>query len=691
MGYDQGSSFQTWRDVPPSFRRGSNGQTNMYSFDSVAIPWARDRSREATGVTLFESLDFFFLLHAGYDESGVWQQFGMFQFPSRKDIPYELGPGPRMLQVEQFFTENPDYLTTYASRYSGSNASAANAAFWAGERDKYAALKAEGKEAEYVFKLQQTDWDWVNGYNDQTQRNTRYVNYTCWEAAVGEWSHMTTASASNTGVSGNRSIRYSTQGESDGRGTFAHEFGHIGNLPDNYQLQWTISNSPLTEPWEVMSGGQIAGPFGEHTRWQVPGGYQGDSVPTIMTMRNKITLNYYDTLTASLNNTIRTTSGAKANDLLMLTVQNLAGSTPVVAEVVSRNIPLNNQGLYPQLDQYGLVSPNYYKGIHLSFVNNTTSPYRDTATRIQSGWTWTYTARAIGMGIEVVDQSGYDSFAPDHGVLLSRIANESTGTGQSYTWNVIDSHLYDIALVDYMTEGLNGTEDDYVAYALGSRAQLFDGAFHAGKSFTDTGYYSSIYDPADPRYNEATPRKLNTSTYDLEWKKAMLKPGSIQRWEPQNGRPITSGDSINEWHDTANNLHFYILAKNYHDGRVIDGETQQFLSYTIGVRHGNGTAVPGALTIEKVGAFEPAFEGRYAKQTFKVTQTGATATDILKVTSSGALEGLILDNLYALENGEIVFDVYIKAPIGGLTAFPSQYFTVKVASESNPDKFAESK
>ena len=679
MGYDMGSNFQTYRDVPPSFRRGTSSGSYS-SFDSVAIALARDTSRAQTGTTLFEEVDFFFLVHAGYDESGVWQQFGMFQFPTRQSIPYELGPGPRMLQVEKFFTENPTWLTTYATRYgslANSGETAGVAAFWNGERDKYAALAAEGKANEYVFKLRQADWDWVAGYNNQTQRNTRYVAYTCWEAAVGEWSHMTSASASSTGVTGNRSIRYSTQGESDGRGTFAHEFGHIGQLPDNYQLQWTIDNSPLTEPWEVMSGGQIAGPFGEHTRWQVPGGSQGDSVPTNMTLRNKYVLGHYTN-----------------NDLLNVTVQNLASSTPVVAEVVSRNIPLNNNGFYPQLEQYGLISPNYYKGIRLEFVNNTTSPYRDKATRIQTGWTWTYTARALSMGIEVVDQSGYDSYTPDHGVLLSRTANENSGTGASYTWQVIDSHLYDIALVDYMSEGLDGAEDDYVAYTIGSRAQLFDGAFHVGKSTVDTGYYGSIYDPADPHYNDANPRKLNSSTYNVEWKKAMLKPGSIMRWEEQDGRPVVSGDTVNEWHDPYNDLHIYILAKNWHDGRTLPGNSkpEQFLSYTIGMRHGEGPAVGGNLAVS-AKVVEAESWNRVAVVEYTITNVGATATDIIRLATLGDLETTLLNDLYAIEPGETVtVPVYVSLGQDFTSADLAEKNTgITVSSETNAANVMTSK
>ncbi|MCL1975719.1 MAG: immune inhibitor A, partial [Firmicutes bacterium] len=684
MGYDMSSSFQTYRDVPPSFRSGASGTSNSSTFDSIAIPFAR-----TSGVP-FAQLDFFFMLHAGYDESGVWQQLGMAQFSSRKDIPYELGPGPRMTQVEEFFTKNPSYLTTYASRYAnntsrpGGTSQPTVAQFWSGERDRYAAMVTAGTAGQYEFKLPQWDWDWVAGYNDQTQRNTRYVAFTCWAAAVGEWSHMSSAATSLTGAG--RTLRYSTQGENDGMGTFAHEFGHIGELPDNYQLQWTINNSPLTEPWEIMSRGQLNGPYDYHTRWQVPN-VQGGTIPTNMTMRNKIVLKSFDAATNNPSNTI-SANGAKGNDILEVRVQDLAASTPVVAEVVARNIPLNNKGYYPQLDQYGLFSPNYYKGIHLTFATGSTSAYRDRATRVQTGWTWTYTAQATWMGVEVVGMTGYDSFAPDHGVILTRMANESAGTGTSYTWNVIDSHLYDIAMVDYMVPGQNGAADDYVAHALGSPYQLWDASFHAGKSFVDTGYYRTKYDPADPHYNDAQTRQLNSSNYDLQWKKGMLIPGSQQRWEDPNGREIASGDTVNEWHDPYNDLHFYILAYNEHDGRTLPGKTtpEQFISYTIGVRHGAGTAVGGELDVA-VAEVEREKPLKVAVANFNITNTG-NATDIIRLGVTGYLDPLLLNDLYAVGAGEtITVPIYVELPGDIRTKdLSGKTITLSASSETNGGK-----
>ena len=670
MGYDQGSTFQTYRDVPPSFRRGSSGTSSSFTFDTVAIPFARDSGAP------FSSLDFFFMLHAGFDESGVWQEFGMSQFKSRQDIPYELGPGPRMKFVEQFFTENPGWLATYAARYNGgSNSTTVTRDFWAGELSKYNALVSAGTPELYEFHLSQADWDWVDGYNNQTQRNTRYVAYTCWAAAVGEWSHMSTATAANTGAG--RSIRYSTQGENDGMGTFAHEFGHIAELPDNYGSPWVDTRSPMTEPWDMMSRGSGGGPYGDHTRWMIPG-LGGSSLPGHEMMRNKIVSKYYDATTANPAGTV-TANGASADDLLEIRVQDLASSAPVVAKVVPRNIPLNNKGYYPQLDLYGLRSPNYFKGIHLTFESATSSPYSDKAVRQTTGWSWTPTTTARWMGVEVVDMNGYDSFAPDHGVIISRMSNESAGTGTGSSYNVIDSHLYDISMIDYENDG------DYVAFTLGHAAQLWDASFHAGKSNIDTGYYKTQYDPADPRYNENSPRFYD-SNFNLQWKKAMLNPGSLIRWEAQKNRTVASGDTVNEWHDPYNNLHFYILDYNKHNGRTLPGkiEPEQFISYTVGVRHGAAPAVAGTLKV--VPDVEEAERwNRVAVVNFDITNEGATATDIIRVSAVSELETTLLNDIYAIEPGEtITVPVYVTLSDSFIGADKEDLeLSLQVSSETN--------
>jgi hypothetical protein len=162
----------------------------------------------------------------------------------------------------------------------------------------------------------------------------------------------------------------------------------------------------------------------------------------------------------------------------------------------------------------------------------------------------------------------------------------------------------------------------------------------------------------------------------------MIKPGSIVKGEPRDGRGVVAGDTVNEFYDPYNKLHFYILDKHLTTGKA----GRQFLSYQIGLRHADGKPVSGALTLTPVGAFEAADAGKYAVQTFKLTHSGdANATDIIRITPLG--DALVLNNLYALKpGGEAIITVYIKAPPAGLSGLPVTGFALKASSESAAGK-----
>jgi hypothetical protein len=281
-------------------------------------------------------MDFTFLLHAGYAESGVWEEFGQMQYQVRQDIPWDLGPGNRLLQVEKFFNDHPEWISVYAVRYNGgwANNTAAwtngtltgnnrkydpnNAgvmdrinnvyrkeAFWTAELARYNEWLAAGRATPYVFKLPQEDWDWANAYNGKTadegrlddssvwdgntdylgippSKNTRYIQFSPWEAIVSEWSHASNVAGGTTfGQTGRGStLRFSNQGENTGMGTFAHEFSHIAGLSDNYVLAWTYLSNTKTEPWDIIAAGDKNGPYGPHTQWMILPTF-GGSVPSI--------------------------------------------------------------------------------------------------------------------------------------------------------------------------------------------------------------------------------------------------------------------------------------------------------------------------------------------------------------------------------------------------------------------------
>ncbi|MCL1905801.1 MAG: hypothetical protein FWG06_02195, partial [Clostridiales bacterium] len=519
------------------------------------------------------------------------------------------------------------------------------------------------------FKLSEADWQWVADYNDFTIRNTRYVNFTSWAAAVGEWSH------SGEYIYKGRRIPRSTQGENDGMATFAHEFGHISSIADSYGNPWVDRVSPATEPWELMSRGSFAGPYGDHARWTVPG-VEAGSIPTHLMLFNKNKLlNFYD-----------------EGDLLEIDVWDLAESTPVVADIVARNIPLGDDAYYPWLKGYGLTQDKFIKGIVLNFAvtkstNISRIPIRgdgewaDKAsysgtqmdintgviTKVNPGFT-NYRKEAAGYTVEVVDQSGYDSFLNDHGVLLGRFhANQGNPSHA-----VVDSHLGDIAMMDFE---LNG---EYTPYPMAHAAQLADATFHAGTSTTNTGYYATIYDPEGKYYGREEPIYYDDD-FTQVWKKDILEPGSLEKDEPQEGRKIVSGNTVNEYYDSANGLHYYILDRHDNPGKV-----GTFLSYSIGLRHNDGQPVGGALAVQLLGV-ESDIPGKVSVATYGVTNTG-DATDIVRVTT----EGTLLNNLYAIGAGETIeVPVYIEVADDAFAGnWKALAVSTTVSSESNSGKTA---
>lgn len=613
---EYGLDYTTWADYPPTFRRGSaSGTSGQRSLPSEAVTLARNNN------VYLGDYDFFFILHAGYDESNAWLEFGPKQWATPQEVPYEYGPGAKMDQIEGILTEHPEYLLSLDAR-GGYNQSTtiSNAATEVRQRT------AAGTLDEYVFKFPQADRTWAANYSWGNAAPTRYVPWSAWLYATATWANSGTTNVPRSPANGggNVSKQYSLQGENDGMGTYAHEFGHILSHSDNYENPWGISRSPRADYWDLMSRGDRNGPGGYHARWTIPGGLEADGVPSHMMMLSKKRAGYYDT-----------------GDVYEVTVAQLKAGTPVVANVVPRNIPLNNNktvsypgGLYPQLEKYGLVNPNYYKAIELTF--DTANP--DTATLQTTGWSWT-AFRAGRMAVEVVQQTGYDSFCNDNGVLISRLA---TGTGQ--TRAVVDSHLYDIKMVDYY---LN---DDPVYYVIGHSAQLNDALFHAGKSVTDTGYYE----------------------------------GSMRQWEERNGRNIVSGNTVNEFVDPYNKLHFYILDKQTTPAKYGD-----FISYTVGLLHADGKAVAGELTVVPEVA-EVEWAGRVAVVNYNVTNTGATATDIIRVSTSGDLDATVLNDLYAIAPGKTVtVPVYVTVPDDvGKEDLVNLSAGLNVASESNANNKA---
>jgi hypothetical protein len=177
--------------------------------------------------------------------------------------------------------------------------------------------------------------------------------------------------------------------------------------------------------------------------------------------------------------------------------------------------------------------------------------------------------------IEVVDRMGYDSYTPDHGVL---IAKTKAADASPFIW-VIDAFPADIGGIDYVMA--DGTE---VPYTVGDYRQLADSAFHAGTA----------------------PKTRNTYV------------------------------------DRANNLAFYILAKQPQRKR---------LTYTVAVQSLTATLLAEEAEVTKT-AGRP-IPRQVTKMTFEVTNPGSgPGIYRLKAQRHGSVKARLLNDLIYLEGGQ---------------------------------------
>ncbi|ALC92790.1 hypothetical protein AM500_12825 [Bacillus sp. FJAT-18017] len=310
--------------------------------------------------------DFAFIVHAGYDESTVWQELGEMMFLNPESVPDEFGP-PDLPGFE-------------------------NMPNWA---------------------------------------KTRYVPWTSYYAAKAIWS-----AASSATINGKR-IRVSIQGESDGMGTFAHEFGHLRGLGDNYNNA-ALDPRTYSGYWETMSRGSFNGPGGTHTRWMIPSTL-GASLSAPHMLRNKMKQGF-----------------VSDDEVLQLNRDELKESGPVFADIVARQAPIGSKfgrtGLHGiNISMDDLTPTDYLAGDWRNDILNN---------RLYNNYT-----------LEVVDRFGADSFAADSGVLIAKTKNAETGPN---IW-VVDSHPEDINLKDFTRP--DGTT---AMVGKGDPRQTLDALFKAG-------------------------------------------------------------------------------------------------------------------------------------------------------------------------------------------------------------------
>jgi M6 family metalloprotease-like protein len=255
---------------------------------------------------------------------------------------------------------------------------------------------------------------------------TRYVPWTSWRAAANHWPNAQGTS--------------STQAESSGQSVFAHEFSHLRGLPDNYNNPFGDLDRNYTGYWEMMSRGTFNGPGGTHNRWQVPNqGGSGLGPHHMLHFKNQLNvLGATDQVTIE-RNTLHTQGIAVLRVKQRESVPN--------GDLVGATVNFGTGG-----DLAGTCANQGYTGADVFWCPNRTG------------------TSYLAYRLEVVNRVGNDSFAPGHGVLLSKSRN----SGTPRVW-AIDAHPEDIQMVDFYRP--DGTP---VAVVRGDPRQLNDATFHAG-------------------------------------------------------------------------------------------------------------------------------------------------------------------------------------------------------------------
>ena len=589
--------------------------------------------------------DFVFVLHAGYDQSGSWQALGEMMFLDENSINlYDFSGEARIDRILDIVTtEGFDITTTWPNFYLFTDTTTQNVEF-AKALEANQALTREDFEAVYPNMVQEILISKLHAAKAEARDHstnphyasavTRYTPWSSWYGALGIWSGAGSASDSLAGFP-TKTIPLSIQGESDGMGTFAHEFGHLMKLPDNYNNPYDIPRTrSYTGPYELMSRGSFGGPGGNHLRYQIPS-KMGSSCPPNQVLRSKIGQGYTTT------------------DHIVDVPYDQIKEKPIITQVVARNIP-TDKGV---LDKAGNEIKGY-RGIRITDMvdktlkdNNTLSvglqaedPLFEEA-RLQidpAKWNWGRTVNYTGYTIEVLDRTGYDSFINDHGVMISKTASSG-----STTIFIQDAHPTPIDIIDFVRP--NG---EIAMISDGDQLQLSSSLFHAGVH--DNPFY----------FKETYPEKFLPS---------------------DSTRTGLHGNVVNEYVDSFNELHFYVLGK-----RVNEGIYGDYLSYDIAVRSTSVEAkqMAGKLTLT-AGDFEAASKERYAVQYFSLVQSKeAKETDIVRIRLLGAKaeDATLLNNIYTIDPGqEIKFAVYIKATEEALDQFPLNQLVVMASSETNPN------
>ena len=311
---------------------------------------------------------------------------------------------------------------------------------------------------------------------------TRYVPWSSWKAAANHWPNAGGGS--------------STQAESSGQSVFAHEFSHLRGLPDNYNNPFGDTDRNYTGYWEMMSRGTFNGPGGTHNRWQIPNA-GGSALGPHHMLHFKNRLNTATSTIIAADEQVFLERNTLATQGVAVVDLQARSSAPDDGELVGLTVNFGTGG-----DAAGTCANQGYVGDTLFYCPNRSGSY--TAYRL-----------------EVVDRVGNDSYAPGHGVLLSK----SRTSGTPNAW-MIDPKPQDIGMIDFYRP--DGTP---VAVVRGDPRQLNDATFHAG---TNSG---SAFEYVD------TFNKLHFYVVD-SWRddKVLKYQLAVRRYD--NGDPFVRGVTL---------------------------------------------------------------------------------------------------------------------------------------------------
>jgi len=404
---------------------------------------------------------------------------------------------------------------------------------------------------------------------------TRYEPWTSWKAGQMQWGQST--------------VR---QGESSG--TITHEIAHFAfRVGDN-------NNNPYVQPyrragsgpWDIMDRGSFNGPGGPHQRWVVPA-LEGGAMPAGLMLRSRTMFHF-----------------VPQDKVLQLKRSELARSGMIVAQIVARSID-PAEGSYA-----GII-------VHLDgpVPRDKTTPDDPKANPLSAG-------KPVFdfYSVEVVQRIGYDSFTPDHGVLIAKNKDkESDSCGYNcFTW-VIDAHPEDIHVLDFKRP--NG---EPVMRSIADYRQLNDALFHAG---------------------------------------------------------LNSGSQY-EWEDTPNRLHFYVTDLHKDDQGILSYQVGVRSLDDASVQKRGVSIAPGVLSAE--GAYQKCtfMISNTASVNNKLENSKDPEFDIFRLSATAdkpSWTAQLQNALLAVKVGEIkAADVYISH---GKTVEKSS-ISLTAQSESDPTKTA---